>query len=120
MNRRRGFSTVEMMLAVYLLAFGLATTAYMIPASTKGLGQSRLATQAAFFAQQRLEEAMVSPGADQVKVHPDVPELTGEIRRTPYSDKLTYAEAIVYRTGDRQRRPLVHLESLGTKGPSTP
>lgn len=111
--RRRGFSLVEMMLALYLLALGISTTAYMISASHRGLSQGKLVTQAAFFAQQRLEEGMLVRSTGDVKVHPDVPELTGEIRRTSYGASLLYVEAVVYKTNDRSKRPLVRLESIG-------
>lgn len=114
MRGRRGFGIIEMMLAVFLLALGISTAAYVIPMSSRGLTQSRIMTQAAFFAQSRLEEALTSPTMTSIKVDPDNPELTGLIQRVSYSldPQLVYAKAIVYRSSDPARRPMIELESM--------
>lgn len=109
--RRRGFSLIEVLLSLFLLAIGIATTAYMIPVATRGIARSKLTTQAAYFAQQRMEEALTVSGTPGTTVDPDVPDLTGEIQHVPL-DGLTVTRVIVYKTVDPRRYPLVELESL--------
>jgi len=111
--KRRGFGLLELILAIFLLAIGIATAAYMIPLATRGITQSRQSMQAAYFAQMRMEEALVRNSADLVSASPDAPELTGEIRRQSYNLGLTRVTVVVYRTDDPNRRPVIELETLG-------
>lgn len=115
---RKGFTLIETLLAMFLLALGLASVAYMIPIATHGLGQSKFVTQATFFAQQRMEEALTSPTTPAVTVDADEPLLTGEIRRVTYNQdaNLTYAQVRVYRSDDASRRTIVELESVASGG----
>jgi prepilin-type N-terminal cleavage/methylation domain-containing protein len=117
-KRPRGFSIIEMMLAIFLLALGISTVAYTIPMASRGLTHARQVTEAAFFAEHRLEDALFSGPGPKVAVDPDNPTLTGEISRTvyPLDASLRLCRAVVYRTDDGTRRPIVVLETLGTGG----
>ena len=118
MRTRGGFALLEMVLALFLLAIGIATTAYMIPMASRGLGQGKLVSQAVFFAQQRMEEALVSSSADVTAADPDEPLLTGRIEWSTYSANaaLRRARGAVYRSDDPSRHAMVTLEAL-VKGP---
>ncbi|HEY4000222.1 MAG TPA: hypothetical protein VGO93_15215 [Candidatus Xenobia bacterium] len=107
-----GFTIIENLLAIFLLAIGIATTAYMIPAASRALSDSKLTTQAAYFAQQRMEDAIGDPTARQTAADPVLPELTGEIQRLPHPSGLLYLKVTVYRTADPTRKTVVELETL--------
>ena len=57
----RGFSLVEMMLAMTVLGIGLLSIAQIIPLALAGTTQARVRTQAVQAGQQRLDDLMAVP-----------------------------------------------------------
>lgn len=60
-RRDRGFSLVEMMLAMTVLGIGLLSIAQIIPLALAGSTHARLRTQAVQAGQQRLDDLMAVP-----------------------------------------------------------
>lgn len=60
-RRDRGFSLIEMMLAMTVLGIGILSIAQIIPLALAGSTQARVRTQAVQAGQERLDDLMAAP-----------------------------------------------------------
>lgn len=105
---------IELILAMFLLSLGIAMIAYLIPFSSHAFGRSKQLATALFWAQERMEQAVVWPAAPAELADPQNPDYVGRIERVPWAQQSDITDLIVtvYRAGDPERRPIVQLESL--------
>jgi len=117
----RGFSMIELVMAIFLLAIGITLIAYLFPLATRGQGRSRVVTTSLFWAQECIERALIWGEGDIPAdlVHPQDPTLVAHIDRRPWSHdaRFSHIEVTVRRVNDARGAPIVRLEVVDSRAP---
>jgi prepilin-type N-terminal cleavage/methylation domain-containing protein len=77
-NRRAGFSVVELMVALAVLGIGIIGLANLFPLGSSNQMRDRLRTSASDLAQQKMEQLRLLPWSDANLTDGDHPSPTGE------------------------------------------
>ncbi len=90
----KGYTLVEIMMAIIIFTIGIISIMSLFPASVKDTRRARVMTQAVFLCQAKTEEILAMPGTkipDEVaktgKFTPDFPDFSFVVRKYPYTYK---------------------------------
>jgi prepilin-type N-terminal cleavage/methylation domain-containing protein len=128
-GKSRGFSLLEILIAIVIFAVGIIAVMYLFPLGVRDITLARELTAATFLGQAKMEEMLLAP-ADPNRLpdraegsfSPDYPLLFFTVARQNFQGKpsLTYISVDVYKLVEGgSRKAIVHYDALrGTGGSS--
>jgi len=116
---QKGFSLIEVMIAIVLFAAGVIAVMYLFPLGVKEVSFTKELTAATFLAQAKLEEKLLLPAmidTDETGTFaPDYPQLTYLITRRRYMNKpqMIHIAVEVYKAvPGGGTRTIIHYDAL--------
>ncbi|MGV8123007.1 MAG: prepilin-type N-terminal cleavage/methylation domain-containing protein [Candidatus Xenobiia bacterium LiM19] len=115
----KGFSLIEVMIAIVLFAAGVIAVMYLFPLGVKEVSFTKELTAATFLAQAKLEEKLLLPAAvdsdETGNFGPEYPQLTYTITRRRYMNKtqMIHIAIEVYKAvPGGGTRTIIHYDAL--------
>ncbi len=119
----KGFSLIEVMIAIVIFAAGVIAVMYLFPLGVKEVSFTKELTAATFLAQAKLEETLLLPATVAPDVTgdfgPEYPQLTYIITRRRYMNKpqMIHIAIEVYKVAQGGgTRTVIHYDALKGAG----